>query len=204
MGERAMKRFTPPGGESDQPAAEPERHALLFERAREGDERAWHELTASFTPLVESVARSVCRSSADVDDVKQEVWLQLLRNAHKIHSPECLPGWLQRVTRNIALRHVDTRRVQLYAELPEECLVGSDDTGHRLMVDASRETVQRALRRLAAADRRLLVLLMEEDRPDYANISRELERPIGSIGPTRQRLLKRLGRDPAIVRLVAS
>jgi DNA-directed RNA polymerase specialized sigma24 family protein len=35
-------------------------------------------------------------------------------------------------------------------------------------------------------------LLVEDDRPNYREISRKLGMPIGSIGPTRARILARL------------
>jgi len=202
MGEGASKRSNPTDDDAHDLARQG--HVELFERARNGDVGAWRELTKMFTPLVERLARQVCRSSADVDDVVQEVWLLLLRNLDKIRSPACLPGWLQRVAKNAALRHIRAQRAQPYADLPEECVVGEDEAGLRLSLCASQQGVQHALRRLTEADRRLLALLMAEDRPDYAKISRDLDRPIGSIGPTRQRLLRQLSHDPAIVRLAAS
>jgi hypothetical protein len=49
----------------------------------------------------------------------------------------------------------------------------------------------------------LFALLMASDSPDYARISQTTGRPMGSIGPTRQRLLERLRRDPDIRHLMA-
>ena len=51
-----------------------------------------------------------------------------------------------------------------------------------------------------------MLLLSADDRPDYRTVSRMVDRPVGSIGPTRQRALERLRRQPALARsyLVAS
>jgi DNA-directed RNA polymerase specialized sigma24 family protein len=53
---------------------------------------------------------------------------------------------------------------------------------------------------LRPEDRRLVLLLSEHDRPDYRTISRLVDRPVGSIGPTRQRALERMRRQPELAR----
>ena len=72
-----------------------------------------------------------------------------------------------------------------------------DESGpmRRLARQTTNDSVNGALKRLREADRRLMEMLMDTDRPDYASISRRTERPLGSIGPTRQRILSRLRRD---------
>jgi DNA-directed RNA polymerase specialized sigma24 family protein len=57
-----------------------------------------------------------------------------------------------------------------------------------------------ALMDLRPADRRLVLLLSKDDRPDYRTISALVDRPVGSIGPTRQRALERLRRRPELAR----
>jgi len=52
-----------------------------------------------------------------------------------------------------------------------------------------------ALDRLPANCQRLLRLLMEDPEPSYQDVSRALDMPIGSIGPTRGRCLHRLRRE---------
>ena len=47
---------------------------------------------------------------------------------------------------------------------------------------------------LAPRDRALLTLLVAEPPRSYEEIARELDMPIGSIGPTRARCLERLRR----------
>jgi hypothetical protein len=61
--------------------------------------------------------------------------------------------------------------------------------------------VRAALVRLDAADRRLLLLLAGPETLANGDASDRVQRPIGSLGPTRQRLLRRLRLDPAVQRL---
>ncbi|HWV48186.1 MAG TPA: sigma-70 family RNA polymerase sigma factor, partial [Microbacterium sp.] len=49
-----------------------------------------------------------------------------------------------------------------------------------------------ALATLTDRCQRLLRVVAFDDRPDYARIAADLDMPIGSIGPTRQRCLAKL------------
>jgi DNA-directed RNA polymerase specialized sigma24 family protein len=52
--------------------------------------------------------------------------------------------------------------------------------------------VHRALMELSEQQRQLIVMLFADPAPSYAQISASLAMPIGSIGPTRRRLLGKL------------
>jgi RNA polymerase sigma factor (sigma-70 family) len=178
-------------------------HIRLVERARARDPEAMSELIVLFRPLVERVARRRCSRVADVEDVIQEVWVALLAGIDTIHSPACLPGWLHRVTVNATTQHGRKNRAIPVADLPEPRRATNDHdaTLGSLIAESTKRDVRVALDRLKESDRRLMELLMAEDRPDYAAVSKTIDRPIGSIGPTRRRVLRRLSADPAIVRL---
>ena len=53
----------------------------------------------------------------------------------------------------------------------------------------------RAFERLRPSDQQLLRMLFDEDAAGYREISAALELPVGSIGPTRARALRRLRRE---------
>jgi len=66
------------------------------------------------------------------------------------------------------------------------------------------EAVLAGFAELSDSDRRLLVLLVADPPLSYAEISERLQIPIGSIGPTRGRALKRLRATAPVSRLVDS
>ena len=66
------------------------------------------------------------------------------------------------------------------------------DFDRRLVGADSRRMVQRAMTELSEPDRQLIVMLFTDPAPSYAEISGRLAMPIGSIGPTRCRLLGKL------------
>ena len=177
-------------------------HADLFEQARRGDPEAIPALMQHFGPLVKALAWRQCCCQADADDVVQDVWVALLSNLDKIHSPSCLPGWLQRVTINAARKQARRNRAEPVPCVPEPLSNVDEDAELRpLLVESTRRGVHGALGRLRESDRALIELLMDDDRPDYRSISEVICRPVGSIGPTRERVLRRLRVDPDIARL---
>jgi RNA polymerase sigma factor (sigma-70 family) len=180
--------------------------ARLVQAAAAGDHGAFGALVARHRPLVARVAARCTTRAADADDVVQETWVQLWRHVGAIEQPEALAGWLRRVATNAAFR-MHARNARLVASDLDDVAVADDaeDLGLRSIARAeTRIAVGRAVGRLRAPDRRLVELLMAEDRPDYRAVSRAVDRPVGSIGPTRQRILDRLRRDPAITRLASA
>jgi DNA-directed RNA polymerase specialized sigma24 family protein len=70
--------------------------------------------------------------------------------------------------------------------------VHGPEIDERLLADERAQTVRDAMSRLPRRWQRLLEMLMADPPASYADISDELELPIGSIGPTRGRCLARL------------
>jgi hypothetical protein len=53
-------------------------------------------------------------------------------------------------------------------------------------------------------ERHLIRLLTAEERPCYATISAATSRPVGSLGPTRRRILGKLRAHPAMARVAVA
>jgi RNA polymerase sigma factor (sigma-70 family) len=177
-------------------------HDLVL-RAR-SDSAALHDLIVCCQSFVDRLSRRYCERSADAEDVAQEVWLAVTLAISQIQQPEALHGWLKRITINAAIRsYKRTSRAIPWSEIPD-CADPTDD--HEAAVDhihrrEVRRTVRAAVSRLAEQEQVLINLLYADERPDYARTSRLIDRPIGSIGPTRQRVMTRLRGDPDIARL---
>lgn len=168
--------------------------AALLRRVIEGDQRAWDELVEGFGGLVWSVARGY-RLGSLTDDVVQTVWLRLAENCDRIREPDRLAAWLATTTRNEALRVANKqKRLVSVGDLPEhvdatvsgidELVTDSDTLSH----------VLQAFAKLSDTDQQLLRLLCTVPPLDYATIADLIDRPIGSIGPSRERCLKKLRR----------
>ena len=169
--------------------------ARLVVRSASGDSRAWDELVDRFGALVWAIARAHRLSDADAEDVFQATWLRLLEHADRLTHPGRLAGWLATTARREAVRvaRLNARMVPI----DENRLVGAadgDDTVAIILTCERDTVVRRALATLPARDQTLLTLLTAEPHCPYEEISRTLDMPIGSIGPTRERCLGRLRR----------
>jgi RNA polymerase sigma factor (sigma-70 family) len=164
----------------------------VLRRVVDGDQRAWDEIVGQFGGLVWHVARSY-RLGASTDDVVQTVWLRLAENVDRIREPDRLAGWLATTTRNEAMR-VSKRQARAVpvGDIPERSDLSTSTLDELVTDHDTLEHVLVAFRQLREKDQQLLRLLCVVPPIDYATIAELLDRSIGSIGPSRDRALKRL------------
>jgi RNA polymerase sigma factor (sigma-70 family) len=181
--------------------------AELFTAARAGDPIALDALITEVLPMVRRAAWRYASTAADVDDIVQEAVAALLAHLDDVHSPDAVEGWLWRVTVNRAHTIARSHRRTVSVAEPRDATAsvaaseGLEEPLVRAIVHRERQAaVQDALARLDPDARRLLSLLAE-DTNTYADVSRIVGCPIGSIGPARQRVIERLRADPAVRRL---
>lgn len=179
--------------------------------ARGGRQDAWDELVDRFTPLVVCVVRRHRLRDADEDDVVQTLWLRLVEHLGDIRDPQALPGWIMTTTRNECLRLIKARqRSQPVDPLAAATVFDAptaqafdDQVADDIVSGARHQALLAAFGDLAEHQRQLLALLVADPPLAYAEISRRLKIPIGSIGPTRARALQRIRQNPAVVALMA-
>ncbi len=165
-----------------------------------GDHDAFQIVVRRFERLLWSVCWSAGLSCDDAEDVAQVVWIRFLENATSIREPERLAGWLATTAHRQCLKHLQQRaRTTPTDKVPE--LNISTDASDDLVKSHIHTEIRHALTRASERCRLLLALLLHEPPLEYAEISTTLNMPVGSIGPTRQRCLDRLRRDPGVLAL---
>lgn len=188
--------------------ATPEEAAVLVQRHFEGDAKALVELIAIFESLVKAAARRVLRCSTDVDDAVQDTWLSFVRFGDRIADPERMGAWLWTVALNSA------RRIQ---RRDSRCIVADNvvaladamadevpDPDQALQRCERSTVVRRAAAKMRETDQRVLSLMMDDRAFDYRQISKISGRPIGSLGPTRDRIIRKLRTNPEVVELMTA
>ncbi|MER7243873.1 sigma-70 family RNA polymerase sigma factor [Kribbella sp. NPDC000426] len=180
----------------------------LVVTAAAGDQQAWRELVARYAPLLVSVIRGFRLTPAETEDVAQTVWLRLVEHLDSLQEPRAIPGWLVTTARRESIRYLSSQHHRRMSDPlnddqpPAAADVPDPDEG---LVRSERHQVLLAgLAELPSRQRDLLLLLMQDPQPSYAEISRRTGIPVGSIGPTRSRALARLRRTPAVRGYVAS
>ncbi|MER6070206.1 RNA polymerase sigma factor [Streptomyces sp. NPDC001852] len=173
----------------------------LVQSAVDGDAAAWKALVEGMSPLVWSVVRAHRLSDADGHEVYQTVWFRFAQNLGRIREPDKTGSWLASTARHECLKVLrslarltltDDPRVLDRASderTPEESLIDSEEAADRA------ERVRRLWQELDGLGercRQLLRVLVSSPPPSYGEISAALGIAVGSIGPLRQRCLRRL------------
>lgn len=168
----------------------------LIRQCRDGDRAAWCELVRRYDRFVYSVAISTGVSAEDAEDVTQITFSALLESLNRLQPDSRLASWLATVARRQAWR--------ILARNTRERVGGDTDiawTVAESQADDNREFnlwerlhgMTLALDQLDPRCRQLITALyFDADQPTYEDIARRFDMPLGSIGPTRARCLKRL------------
>jgi RNA polymerase sigma factor (sigma-70 family) len=180
-----------------QVAVQSETVAALVDRASVGDPRAWEELVARFGGMIAATGRRYRLTPADIAELQQTTWLRLVENLHRIEQPERVGGWLATTARRESLQLL--RRAakyhggadQMLANMPDKHLPEPDA---RPIADERDAVLKAAWDRLKPRCQELLSLLVADDPMGYKDLSKLLQMPVGSIGPTRGRCLEHLRR----------
>ena len=173
---------------------------VLVRRAAAGQQTAWEELVDGYSSLVWSVVRGFRLSEAQAADAAQTTWLRLVEHLTDIRDPERLPGWLRTTARRVCIaiiresgREQLTERVDdLGATVDRYRDAGYDGPEARALQQDREALVRQALAGLTERQRTLLGLLVASPPMSYSEIGARLDMPVGSIGPTRTRILARL------------
>lgn len=169
--------------------------AQLVRAAASGDERAWDRLVDRYVALLWHIALRHGLSEWDAADVVQTTWLRLFENIEDVREPARVASWLSTTAQRESLRHLAHHQKVITSD--DDSTFDSQDRlqaplDEALLAKEQAATAQAAVATLPLAWRSLLELMTQDPPPSYEAISAELGVPIGSIGPTRGRCVRRL------------
>ncbi|GIN02724.1 RNA polymerase sigma factor [Planomonospora venezuelensis] len=173
----------------------------LFQAAADGDAAAWKALVEGLSPLVWSVVRAHGLAEADGHEVYQTTWFRLAQHLRRIREPDGVGSWLASTARHECLKVIRSARRLSPTDDPEILdRAGDGRTPEQAVIDseeaeAEAERIRQvwaAFQELGENCRRLLRVLMASPPPSYREVSAALGIAVGSIGPIRQRCLRRL------------
>jgi RNA polymerase sigma factor (sigma-70 family) len=169
--------------------------AELIAAARAGDLVAYEEVIHRYEHFVWSIVRSFRLGNADAHDAVQATWLRLVENLGRLRDPEHLGSWLATTAGRECLRIIRRGSRETWdveerlAQRPDEVSPAPEETA----VDGiMAEVLWEHVAVLPPRGQELLRAMTRPDAPAYAELSQTMNMPIGSIGPTRGRYLRRL------------
>ncbi len=167
---------------------------VLVERALLGEACAWDSLVEKYEKLVWSVIRSFNLNHADSLDAGQLTWLRLVEKLDQVRQPDRISSWLITTARRECLKIIEQQKRGLPADPHHGFAMLADpvDRFQRADVRDDLEKIFQALSTLGDDCRSLLRMVLTDPPATYAQISKALDLPVGTIGPRRQRCLSRL------------
>jgi RNA polymerase sigma factor (sigma-70 family) len=173
----------------------------LIRRCQQGNEGAWQQVLNKYERLVYSIPLRYGLSREEAADIAQNTFTILIESLDTLSEDSRLGAWLATVTRRHTWRLLERNR----REVASEGLDGADLVERAVFLGKSNadsvehweltEFLDTGLSQIGEPCRRLLLALyFEPESSSYAEVAASLGMPIGSIGPTRARCLKRLRR----------
>lgn len=181
--------------------------AELYGLAVAGDRGAVRAIAERYHGDLVRHAAAKTNKRAVADDAVANAWLRFFQHlkhaaadpTRAMEKPDSLRYWLLTAVRHALLEiyRSSTRADELVDRVTQEEVaqgrtVYQPDFLARLTTEERRQTMMRAFQQLSEACRELLSLLLLDPPMEYADIAETLGRPLGSIGPTRQRCLDSL------------
>jgi RNA polymerase sigma factor (sigma-70 family) len=155
------------------------------------------QLADRYAGLLQGIGRRYRLTPEECDDAAQSTWLALCQHADRIRDPQRIPGWLATTMRRFAAAAIRRRHREQPAShlLITDSFAAADPADDIADTVAARHTMFRlyqAIAQLPDRERHLIQLQLDPTQPGYAQISRTIAMPMGSIGPIRGRALRRL------------
>jgi RNA polymerase sigma factor (sigma-70 family) len=165
----------------------------LIEAARRQDRRAWEELMQRYGNLVRSVVSRYRLQEADAADAVQSTWLRAIEHSDALRDPERLGAWLTTTAGRECLALIRRARRERPDEgiLQAQVATGRGPEAQAIAAEESR-AVRGAVGGLEPRRRQLVHELFYLPDRDYERVSQSMKMPLGSIGPTRGRVLSSL------------
>lgn len=131
--------------------------AALMRKVAAGNEKAFRTLTERHAKRVFAMLWRLCADRSDAEDLTQETFLRVWRNAEKWTPDARLETWLYRIAYNL---FIDSRRREKLQTtvLDDELHSGGDTPEQALMRKSDAERVERAMNSLPDRQKEALVL----------------------------------------------
>ena len=170
--------------------------SFLIARAGEGEDAAFTELYALTSRKMRKTARTVCARGTEVEDILQDAYLKIWRNAPNFDPDRSSPiSWMSVIVRNTA---IDTFRLKTLptTDLDLALLVPEPTPDSDFDYDRARPIAATAIRQLPE-DRQALLSLAYIDGESRQSLSERFGVPVGTIKTWLRRTLETVRSDCA-------
>ena len=170
--------------------------ADLVRAAQAGDRAAFGELFERFQPTILAIANRRLRSTADAQELTQDVFVQAMQKIDQLRTPECFIGWLRQITVRMAINKSIRKApaISVEPEMLEATVSDSDCPVGAVLADERKDQVRAGLDRLGEMDRDTLVAFYVQGQ-SLLQMADQFEAPLGTIKRRLHVARKRLAKE---------
>lgn len=152
---------------------------LLVLRCQTGDERAFEEIVATYTPRLRVYLRQMLTPDAHAaDDALQDVWFDVFRNVGRLEDASAFPAWLYRIARDRAYRILRRNGVRVASPIDDAADVPANEIDTPDADDV--RLVHASLDRLPHEQREVVLLRFVEEL-SYEQIAAAVGCGVGTV-----------------------
>ena len=152
-------------------------HTLVI-RCQTEDDGAFEELIKMFHVRIYRYAIRLMGSTADIDDVLQDVWIDVYRNIHRLRNTRSFASWLFKIVRNKIYMRFRQKKIHVYHvpvyELPDISEPVPD------LSDENLSQLLECLDQLPVEQKDVLILKYYEDL-SYKEMADCMNCPVGTV-----------------------
>jgi len=153
---------------------------ILAARAADGDTRAFEALMNRHGSLMRVYAAKILGSSAEADDVVQDVFIQAWGQLDRLTDPSAVRSWLMRMVSNRSIERIRRRKDTVSVD-DWDAPLASNETPERIVeIRLQMGALAAAVAGLPAGQRQCWVL-RELGGVSYADIADELGVPVSTV-----------------------
>lgn len=177
---------------------DPPSDSVLVQQALRGDQAAWGAIVERYGGLAYATARRTGLGRGECEDVVQSVFVALVRSLGSLRDAESLAAWVSTSARRAAWRAARVARASPTQPLIEDSAAAAAEADRTDATDAISAEERGAVIRAAldSIDERcrhlLQALFLGAREPDYRAIGERFGIALNSVGPVRNRCLRRL------------
>ncbi len=169
----------------------------LIEKIKNRDERAFKTFVDSYNNLVFRAVMSFGISKVDAEDLSQEVFIEVYRNANKFRNESEISTWLYRIAINKTLNFIKKRKKTLWRRnedtvfLVNDICMAEESSETKYVNEEQRKKLYGSIQKLSK-NQRIAFTLNKIENLSYKEISEIMDISVSSVESLIHRAKKNL------------
>jgi len=162
----------------------------LVRKAKEGDTKAYDQLTLMYKDVVFSIVYRMVRNKQEAEDLTQEAFIKAYNSLHSFNEEYAFSTWLFKIATNNCIDFFRKRKLKTYSmeetirykddEIRHEYASPDPNVEHDLVADERSKILREAIEELPEKYR-IVIVLRHQKEYSYEQIAEDLDLPLGTV-----------------------